>query len=355
MHFGRNGTPYRYKFEDGAYSHWQPGLNVSPLKALESDEHQLGFVPSANLPKRLKFKSVNKAPVEGRPSSETSRAISRNNRFSPLERVLVEEEPNNEVRGRARASKRTSRKDEGENPNRRHGGRYHLRSRKPRVDAVHGKANQPRIPSVQSDAGEIATKQDTPVPGNRAETDPRVEMISRRVDDLDDRVIRSHISSIEREAAMKDVFRDKVGWMQGQITTLMAQVLTKPSALRTSQLEKRADKTEDQITKLKEALVNKQKNEENANSEWASVINSLREKVRGQTEWRREVEENVADLFQSREKCDDHKEWIGRFKDAFSGEEDAPTQWRRALATMQVLKEELSDVRTRLDEQRDKG
>ena len=68
-------------------------------------------------------------------------------------------------------------------------------------------------------------------------------------------------------------------------------------ALRTSQLEKKARETEDQIAKLKEALENKEKNEENVNSEWVLTVNSLREKVHVQTEWRRVIEGHLTDLF----------------------------------------------------------
>jgi len=135
----------------------------------------------------------------------------------------------------------------------------------------------------------------------------------------------------------------------------MAQVLTKPSALRASQLEKRANETEDQITKLKKALINKEKDEEKSNEEWTSVVNSLREKARGQTEWRREVEVHLADLFRNWEKCEEQKTWIERFKDAFSGEEDASTQWKRVVTTMEVLKEEVAGIRTALDERKDRG
>ena len=47
--------------------------------------------------------------------------------------------------------------------------------------------------------------------------------------------------------------------------------------------------------------------------------------------------------------------WVEEFKEAFSSEEDAPTQWRRVIATMQMLKEEVTGIRTMLDEQKNKG
>jgi predicted nucleic acid-binding Zn-ribbon protein len=140
-----------------------------------------------------------------------------------------------------------------------------------------------------------------------------------------------------------------------QITTLMAQVATKPSISRVMQLEAQLSKEKDQIDDLTKRLAANEKNDEQAKSEWSANINALREKTREIMEWKTEVDERTTESITTHGKNPNYEEWLETLNEEFVNKDNAVAQWRRVVATVQVLTEEVAEVKVRLDEKNDLG
>jgi hypothetical protein len=203
MHFGRDGTPYRYAVEDLAYSPWQPGLNAPPFKTSDTDRKDDKFVPSIKLPKHRRFKPFALEPIAEHTSNASTNKRIAANRFSPLEKIEIDEEPNNEAREKMKQAF-LSKGPKTKNANRHHRRRQPSGAKKPvaapeLIKSV-SRRGSPYIPN----GGRTSVSPVQHAMKTSAGTEPPIDTLMRLMDELDGRVIRAHINSVERESTIKD-------------------------------------------------------------------------------------------------------------------------------------------------------